>query len=280
MLIDENSPDAILNIGIHNGHFRFPFYVDEIFISDGLWHEVSLIIDHVHSSFFIKLDQVFVQRFHRTLHKINQIRIGSKFNGCFDQFFVNRKDIFQDENIRSLFEIQSNCSLVESFNNKSNFCSLYQPCYHAGVCESENFNFTCHCISKRFAGDQCEIDLRPCLTFPCPLNQQCFHLSVNRSVKFHCRPMNSSLLRKVTFSSISILLTILFISISIVICRKQIIRSSNLSRPNYPVQILLKLNYKGQPTIETKTIVRPPVRLNFFFFLNPLGFFILFVLVY
>ena len=79
--------------------------------------------------------------------------------------------------------LQSKVAILKIFTNVEFNCNLKtdievcksQPCLNGGSCHAlNNGSFHCSCLSTRFAGSLCEIDLAPCNLYPCMNGGICF----------------------------------------------------------------------------------------------------------
>jgi hypothetical protein len=312
---DERKKQHILIIQITDNHINIElnkkilFQINEITINDGLWHNIYFSIDytpHNHNYYYLlRLDQVFsntIQLSQQILsNQLKELVIGSDFHGCLGNLTLNNQTIYLQKQSKNSFieHIGTNdgCQLAEietrtlrQYTSKDDLCSLYHPCYHGGICSSQNtkhgLSFTCNCLKPRFIGRQCQRDLQPCDSHPCLFDEQCIssnHLNVTYSCisSLGTLPMSTKNLLYVGLAVTCctfILFVLLFLSL-IIYCQQQrkekkrkenlnndkplvsaplLIQKSSPTTANTiesPMQTLLKLNQNGKQTIETMALV-------------------------
>jgi len=205
-LIYFNEKIHLIILEIIDGYIKIEFnkkillQLNDILINDNLWHDIYFLIDYSHFYYHLRLDNVFSDKIilSKQIHLNNHIQliIGTDFHGCLGNLSLNNQLIYfqkQNNNNNSIEFIGTNngCQLLEIIND--DLCSLYNPCYHGGICiNHEEFNFSCNCSSSRFTGHQCQLDLYPCESHPCQLNEQCIPSSFNSNKSFICIPLSIS----------------------------------------------------------------------------------------
>jgi hypothetical protein len=202
-LIYFNEKIHLIILEIIDGYIKIEFnkkillQLNYILINDNLWHDIYFLIDCSHFYYHLRLDNVFSDKIilSKQIHLNNHIQliIGTDFHGCLSNLSLNNQLIYfqkQNNNNNSIEFIGTNngCQLLEIIND--DLCSLYNPCYHGGICiNHEELNFSCNCSSSRFIGRQCQLDLYPCESHPCQLNEQCISLSFYSKKLFTCIPL-------------------------------------------------------------------------------------------
>ena len=199
-----HSKQHILRLNIQNGYIHFQinekdmFYIDEIFVHDGLWHTIYFSIDYqLHTNqyyYLLRLDDVFSRKISLIDKNIEnyfqEFLIGNDFHGCLGNLTINNKliSLQKQVNSSSIEHIGTNegCQLADietrtlrQYESKNEICSIYHPCYHGGICSSSSnsLSFTCDCLKPRFTGRQCQKDTQPCLSNPCLYDEQCITTS-------------------------------------------------------------------------------------------------------
>lgn len=195
------------------------FQLNSLLINDSLWHDIYFSIDYFYSYYLLRLDHVFSEKIllSQIINSNNSIQlfIGTDFYGCIGNLSLNNQLIYlQQEETNNSIEFlgtHNGCQLEEIIKN--DVCSLYHPCYHGGICiNHEDLIFSCNCSSSRFTGRQCQLDLYPCQSHPCQLNEQCISSSLNTNKTYLCLPLSIS-----TNRSLYIGLSLLFILCSLLI---------------------------------------------------------------
>ncbi|CAF1139702.1 unnamed protein product, partial [Rotaria sordida] len=263
--------------------------LNQTLINDGLWHDIYFSIDYIHNYYLLRLDHIFSNKIIllKQIHSNNlkQLIIGSDFKGCLGNLTLNNQMIFlqqqkyNNNNNNSIEFIDTNngcllSEIIQEYPNNDDFCSLYHPCYHGGICINHGLNFTCNCSKPRFTGHQCQLDLYPCESYPCQFHEKCIPLLSNSNQLFTCVILLESLsisIKKYLYIGLIIPLFIYILLILIIYYRQKrkenfiktksfvsaplLIhkRSSITDRIENPRQTLHKLNYNGKPTIETIT---------------------------
>lgn len=259
--------------------------LNQLLINDGLWHDVYFSIDYVYYSsyYLIRLDHVFSDKIQLSepihLKNLHQLLIGSNFEGCLGNLTLNNQQIFfqQENHSIELLGTKIGCTLtyiVPKYETSDDFCSLYHPCYHGGICINRELSFTCNCSKPRFTGDQCQYDLYPCETNPCQHHEQCIPLlSSNSNQLFTCVisivPLSITIKRYLFIGIITpFVICILLVFIVCCCCKKRkgylMKKKPSVSAPllvhkrlslkdqvNSPMQTLLRVNYNGTQTLET-----------------------------
>ncbi|CAF3680784.1 unnamed protein product [Rotaria sp. Silwood1] len=189
---------------IINGYINIEFdekillELNQTLINDGLWHDIYFSIDYIHKYYLIRLDHIFstkiilLQQIYS--NNLKQLIIGIDFKGCLGNLTLNNQIIFyqQQKNNNNLIEfinINNNClsfEIIQEHFHTNDFCSLYHPCYHGGICINYGLNFKCNCSKPRFTGRQCQLDLYPCESYPCQYDEKCIPLLSNSNKSFKC----------------------------------------------------------------------------------------------
>ncbi|CAF4262733.1 unnamed protein product, partial [Rotaria sordida] len=263
--------------------------LNQTLINDGLWHDIYFSIDYIHNYYLLRLDHIFSNKIillkQIYSNNLKQLIIGSDFKGCLGNLTLNNQMIFlqqqkyNNNNNNSIEFIDTNngcllSEIIQEYPNNDDFCSLYHPCYHGGICINHGLNFTCNCSKLRFTGHQCQLDLYPCESYPCQFHEKCIPLLSNSNQLFTCVILLESLsisIKKYLYIGLIIPLFIYILLILIIYYRQKrkenfiktkpfvsaplLIhkRSSITDRIENPRQTLRKLNYNGKPTIETIT---------------------------
>lgn len=177
-------------IHIIDGYIKIEFnekillQLNHLIINDGLWHDLEFSIDD--STYLLRLDHVFTDKIilSQTIYSNHflQFIIGIDYYGCLGNLSLNNQILsFEQTNNNNSIEfigIRKTCQLPEIIDD--DLCSLYNPCYHGGIClNHDELSFTCNCSNRRFTGRQCQIDLYPCQSSPCQTNEQCISLSLS-----------------------------------------------------------------------------------------------------
>ncbi|CAF5055157.1 unnamed protein product, partial [Rotaria sp. Silwood1] len=165
-----------------------------------IFHSIILKIinDYIHKYYLIRLDHIFstkiilLQQIYS--NNLKQLIIGIDFKGCLGNLTLNNQIIFyqQQKNNNNLIEfinINNNClsfEIIQENFHTNDFCSLYHPCYHGGICINYGLNFKCNCSKPRFTGRQCQLDLYPCESYPCQYDEKCIPLLSNSNKSFKC----------------------------------------------------------------------------------------------
>lgn len=301
-----------LSIRITNGYINFElnkkqlFSINDIIVNDGLWHKIYFSIDYTKSNsyyyYLIRLDNVFsnkISYYQKNFsNQFNEFLIGNDFHGCLGNLTINNQIIsLQKQEKKSFIEhigTNDGCQLAEietrtlrQYQQKDDLCSIYHPCYHGGICSSENnLNFVCTCLKPRFTGRQCQRDLQPCQSNPCLFDEQCI-TTTTTNLTYSCisslinLPMstkNPLYIGIIVLICIFILILLLFISL-IIYCQQKrkekkrkihlnhdkplvsaplLMQKSSPEKNNTiesPMQTLLKLNSNGKQTVETMALV-------------------------
>ena len=314
--IYDQSKSYSLFIQITNGYMNIQlnekilFQINDIQVHDGLWHHIFFSMDYISNKdeyyYLLRLDHVFsntiISSQPNFSHQVKEFLIGNEFHGCLGNFTLNNRIISlgkQETNVYLLEHIGTNdgCQLAEietrtlrEHKNKEDLCSLYNPCYHGGICSSINgVSFTCDCIKPRFAGRQCQRDLEPCRSHPCLFDEQCVPSSNQFNITYSCLsslvslPMSTKnpLYIGLAVTICTLILFVLLILSLIIYCQQQhkerkrkihlnhekpsvsapllLQKSPPLPPTNHPIesplQTLLKVNSHGKPTIETMALV-------------------------
>ena len=285
--------DGYLSVQL-DGTILHQFY--QMRINDTLWHDISISIDYTHHYLLLRLDDVFSHILYLasriTAEKLLGVVSGDEFRGCIGNLTFNHQDAFVQEDDEQqkndhLFveEVRTTvgCSATDTSEvamGNDDFCSRYRPCYNGGSCINLGSSFICHCFQSRFTGQQCQYDLQPCESYPCSIHERCRTLSADENRTFVC--LRSSVesesvsLRNPLYLGLLVTLVTCVLSILIAYCHTKRKDQSSYNSPSltqkssssssttsHPVQILLKLNYNGQPTIKTMKVRRKdPVRLS------------------
>ncbi|VDN03543.1 unnamed protein product [Thelazia callipaeda] len=90
--------------------------------------------------------------------------------GCFGRILVDGYEVPKTKQNLYLYNTQLNCNEIVSV-----VCAV-NPCENEGTCiSSDDGTFVCAC-PPRYSGINCEIDLTPCLSRPCPRGVECVNL--------------------------------------------------------------------------------------------------------
>ena len=281
-------------VGIQlDGIVLYQFYY--ILTNDSLWHDISMSMDYTHHYLLLRLDHVFSHILYLSARiaaeKLLGIISGDDFRGCIGNLTFNHQEVFAadgEQRFTPHFSVEdvgtvSGCSSAEmvaaAAKEKDDFCSLYRPCYHGGSCINLGSSFICHCFQSRFTGNQCQYDLQPCDSYPCSINEQCLTLSAEGNRTFLCLSSSaesgSALIRKPLYLGLLMILLTCALSVLVAYCHTKRREQTSLNSPaliekdlpsspsssssatnSQPVQLLLKLNYNGQPSITTMKVRR------------------------
>ncbi|CAF3291174.1 unnamed protein product [Rotaria sp. Silwood2] len=259
--------------------------LNQTLINDGLWHDIYFSIDYIHNYYLLRLDHIFSDKIiflqQNYLNNRKQLIIGTDYKGCLSNLTLNNQMIFlQQQKHNNLIEFigtNNGCLLseiIQEYSNTNDFCSLYHPCYHGGICINHGLSFICNCLKPRFTGRQCQLDLYPCESYPCQYHEKCIPLLSNSNKSFTCVASHFSLpilIKRYLYIGLIVILFICILLILIIyyckkpkenfIKNKPLVsapllihkRSSITDHIESPRQTLLKLNYNGKQTIETMT---------------------------
>jgi hypothetical protein len=196
--------DYSIVIHIIDGYIKIEFnkkillQLNDILINDGLWHDLTFSIEN--SIYLLRLDHVFTDKIilSQIIHSnpFIQFIIGNDYYGCLGNLSLNNQILsFERENNNNSIEFIGTiktCQIPEIIDD--DLCSLYNPCYHGGICFNHNneLSFTCNCSSRRFTGRQCQIDLYPCQSHPCQINEQCISLLFDTNQSYQCIRLSKS----------------------------------------------------------------------------------------
>ena len=317
IILSDQDKSYSLVIQINNGYVnvqlneKIIFQIEDIQVNDGLWHQIFFSMDYLfnHQQYYylLRLDHVFSNKITsyqpKFAHQVKEFLIGNEFHGCLGNLSFNNHliSLHKQSNNPLLEHIGTNdgCQLAEietrtlrQFKSKEDLCSLYNPCYHGGVCSSINgVSFTCDCLKPRFAGRQCQRDLEPCRSHPCLFDEQCVPSSAHqRNLTYSCLssllslPMSTKnpLYIGLAVTICTLILCVLLILSLIIYCqqqRKERKRKIHLAqdKPSVsapllmpkspplspganntiesPMQTLLKVNANGKSTVETTALV-------------------------
>uniref|UniRef100_A0A915PC44 Uncharacterized protein n=1 Tax=Setaria digitata TaxID=48799 RepID=A0A915PC44_9BILA len=90
--------------------------------------------------------------------------------GCFGRIAVDGYEVPKTKQGLYLYNTRLGCSVV--FNTP---CAT-SPCENEGICiPSDDKSYSCAC-PPRYSGNNCEIDLTPCISRPCPRGVECINL--------------------------------------------------------------------------------------------------------
>ncbi len=295
-----------LIIQITNGYLNIQlnekilFQINDIQINDGLWHTIYFSLDYYHQYYYlIRLDNVFSNKISiyqsNLFNQFKEFLIGNDFHGCLGNLTINNQTIsLQKQSKNSSIEhigTNDGCQLAEietrtlrQYKSKDDLCSLYNPCYHGGICSSSNgISFTCNCLKGRFSGRQCQRDLQPCQSHPCLFDEQCItssNLSYLCLSSLMSLPMSTKnpLYIGLAVTICTLILFVLLILSLIIYCQQKhkekkrkihlnhdkplvsaplLIQKSSPTNNQIesPMQTLLKLNPNGKQTVETMALV-------------------------
>uniref|UniRef100_A0A914UQL5 Uncharacterized protein n=1 Tax=Plectus sambesii TaxID=2011161 RepID=A0A914UQL5_9BILA len=158
-------------------------------VSDGKWHTVKISRRGRHSK--LTLDDTFTVEGespvgndvvnlrngvgkltfgaevidHPTLQGHQQVRRG--FNGCLNRLYVDGFELPKSKQGLKLFNVEMGCRAPAG-----GACGAV-PCQNFGTCApADDGDYRCSC-HPRYSGRNCEIDLNPCASDPCPTGIPC-----------------------------------------------------------------------------------------------------------
>lgn len=254
--------DGYINIELKE---RDVLKFNQILINDGQWHDIYfstdlLRLDHVFSDKIISPKQIYS-------HNLSQLIIGPDFDGCLGNLTINNQLInLQQNKFIDFIGTNNGCQLpeiIQEYPNTDDFCSLYHPCYHGGICINDELNFTCNCPKPRFTGRQCQIDLYPCESSPCQFNEQCSNSNISFTCISKFVPLSISKIKSF-YIGLSIVsgICVLFILI-IYYCKKRkekfiqekpIVSAPLLIHKSSPITNRMETLHNEKRTIETRLL--------------------------
>ena len=275
--------DGYINIELNE---RTRLQLTQILINDGQWHDIYFSIDYS-SYYLLRLDHVFSDKISLSQkiysNNLTQLIIGSDFDGCLGNFTLNNQMIhFQQEKQNESIEFTGtnngcqSAEIIREYSDNDDLCSLYHPCYHGGICINYASTFICNCSTARFTGRQCQLDTRPCESYPCLFDEQCIPFSSDFNKSYTCIPSFVSLsisIKRFIYIGLIILFIICILLLLVIYCRKKrkenfdqnkslissplLVRKSSLTlnHTESPIPTLVKLNCNRKQTTKTMTLV-------------------------
>jgi hypothetical protein len=191
-----------------------------------------------------------------------QFIIGTDYYGCMGNLSLNNEIIpFEQENENNnsieFLGTRKTCQIPEIIDD--DLCSLYNPCYHGGICfNHDELSFTCNCTNRRFTGRQCQIDLYPCQSHPCQNDEQCISLLFDTNQSYQCIRLSRSTKKSLYIGLIFILSLCIFLMIWIYYFTKRrdefmqdapfvsapLLIQQAVKRPDGTMQTLVKSEYR------------------------------------
>ncbi|CAL4172489.1 unnamed protein product, partial [Meganyctiphanes norvegica] len=202
---------------IYNSHIQYRWNcgggeglvkVSSVNVDNGKWHFINVTREGTKSSLLVDAEQSFgsAPGFHDHLNLDSSFIIfgakaEKKFNfdgsleiiktmgfvGCLDNISIDGYDLpvsvetssHLTVNLKQFYDVKLQCPLELE---KPGVCGSY-PCLNGGMCiEKKRKKYKCQCHSQ-FVGDQCQIDIDPCLSMPC-LNGGSCNVGMN---SYHCQ---------------------------------------------------------------------------------------------